>query len=314
MSPERSDEMIWGILLHLSYNMWSDRDAPDWGLEYVSSRPYLRFDDDLWKELLSRLVRAGINMLVIDLGDGVQYESHPEIAVEGAWSRDKLMRELGKVRELGIEPIPKLNFSTSHDTWLGPYARCVSTDKYYAVCGDLIEEVIDLFGRPRLFHLGMDEETARHQRHYDYVVIRQHDLWWHDLGFYVDQVERGGARAWIWSDYVWHHPEAFFDKMPGSVLQSNWYYGTEFGAEVDRVRAYDSLEAHSYDQIPTGSNWQAPENFRGIVSYCAEHVAPERLKGFLQTVWRPTLEDCRRRHEDAIDLVGQVKANFVRKG
>ena len=311
MSPKHRGGMIWAILLHLSYNMWSDRDAPEWGLDYVSARPYLRFDEGLWNDLLHGLAQAGVNLLLLDLGDGVRYESHPEIAVEGAWSRDKLVQELGKVRDLGIEPIPKLNFSTSHDAWLGPYARCVSTDTYYAVCRDLIAEVIGLFGKPRFFHLGMDEETARHQRHYGYVVIRQHDLWWHDLHFYVNQVARGGARAWIWSDYVWHHPEAFFAKMPRSVLQSNWYYGAEFGPEMDRVKAYDDLEAHGYDQIPTGSNWRAPESFSRTVGYCAEHVAPERLKGFLQTVWRPTLEDCRHRHEEAIDLMGQVKAGFV---
>ena len=31
-----------------------------------------------------------MNMVVIDLGDGVKYESHPEIAVKGAWSTTEL--------------------------------------------------------------------------------------------------------------------------------------------------------------------------------------------------------------------------------
>ncbi len=37
-----------------------------------------------------------MNMVIIDLGDGVKYDSHPEIAVTGAWSPQKLMRELKK--------------------------------------------------------------------------------------------------------------------------------------------------------------------------------------------------------------------------
>ena len=117
-------------------------------------------------------------MVIIDLGDAIQYESHPEIAVKGAWTTDKLRTELAKMRKSGIEPIPKLNFATTHDIWMGEYSRMVSTTKYYSVCRDLISEVIDLFDRPRFFQLGMDEETAEHQRRQDYAVIRQNDLWW----------------------------------------------------------------------------------------------------------------------------------------
>ena len=75
--------------------------------------------------------------------------------------------EVKRLREMGLEPIPKLNFSTCHDTWLGPYARMVSTPKYYEVAKDLIAETIELFDKPRLFHLGMDEEDERNQRHHE---------------------------------------------------------------------------------------------------------------------------------------------------
>jgi hypothetical protein len=236
----------------------------------------------------------------------VRYDSHPEIAVQGAWPVSRLREELAKVRGMGLEPIPKLNFSTCHDAWLGPYARCVSTDTYYQVCRDLIAEVIDLFDRPRFFHLGMDEETAHHQRQHEYVLIRQYDLWWHDLGFLVEQVEKRSVRPWVWSDYVWDHPDVFYERMPKSVLQSNWYYGAEFSQEVGYVKAYLDLDMHGYDQVPTGSNWSTPVNLAGTVAYCRNHIAPERLLGFLQTVWRPTLEECRERHMEAIELVGQA--------
>ncbi len=305
----KGDKMIWANLLHLSYNMWVDRDVPG-REEYISARPYLRFDCGLWNDLLKKMADVGMNMVVIDLGDGVKYESHPEIAVQGAWTVSQLRRELAKIRKMGLEPIPKLNFSACHDTWLGTYSRCVSTDTYYGVCRDLIAEVIDLFDRPRFFHLGMDEETAGHQRYHEYVVIRQYDLWWHDLYFFIEEVERGGVRPWIWSDYLWDHPEEFFKKMPKSVLQSNWYYGRSFSKKLKYVKAYLDLEEHGYDQIPTGSNWSVPENFGRTVTYCRRHIAPERLKGFLQTSWKPTLEDCRERHIQAIELAGQALAKW----
>jgi hypothetical protein len=113
-------------------------------------RPYLRFDQSLWDDLLKKMQQAGMNLLVIDLGDGVKYQGHPEIAVKGAWSTHELRGELKRMRAMGLEPIPKLNFSATHDAWLGKYARCVSTDTYYTVCLDLIAEVNRLFDRPRL--------------------------------------------------------------------------------------------------------------------------------------------------------------------
>ncbi|HIE15024.1 TPA: Tat pathway signal protein, partial [Candidatus Bathyarchaeota archaeon] len=281
--------MIWGYLIHLSYNMWADREVPG-RPEYLCAKPYLRFDENLWNDLLKRMAEVGVNMIVIDLGDGVKYDSHPEIAVENAWPVNKLKEEIKKIRELGLEPIPKLNFSTCHDAWLGPYSRCVSTETYYDVCRDLIDEVITIFNKPRFFHLGMDEETAQHQRNYEYVVIRQFDLWWQDLLFLVREVEKRGVRSWIWSDYVWRHPEEFFKRMPKSVLQSNWYYGAEFNEKIDYVKAYLDLDAHGYDQIPTGSNWSVAENFEKTVQFCLTRLSKDHLLGFLQTVWKPTME------------------------
>ncbi|NLD71599.1 MAG: Tat pathway signal protein [Chloroflexi bacterium] len=311
MAANGSEEaLMWGVLWHLGYNMWSDRKTPEREQTHIDARDHLRFDEPLWADLLSAAVGEGLNTVVLDLGEGVRYESHPELAVEGSWSPERLHEELGRLREMGLEPLPKLNFSTAHDAWLGPYARAVSTPEYYAVCRDLIAEVIDLFDRPRLFHLGMDEETAQHQRYYSYAVIRQYDLWWHDLYYYIDQVERGGVRPWVWSDYVWHHPEAFYRNMPTSVLQSNWYYQDDFGPEASRAQAYADLEAHGFDQVPTGSNWATDANMGLTVEFCQKTIAPERLKGFLQTIWRPTLEPFREKHLEGVRQLGEAKRRF----
>jgi len=288
--------------------MWEDRFEPTQRRRCYN--PRLRFDEKLWKTLLKKMVDAGMNTVVIDLGDGVMYASHPEIAVKGAWSTAKLRRELASMRKMGLEPLPKLNFSTCHDAWLGEYARCVSTDTYYGVVRDLIAEVIELFDTPRLFHLGMDEETTNHQRYYEYLVVRQFDLWWHDLYFYVKEVERGGARAWVWSDYLWHHPKEFMKKMPKSVVQSNWYYGESFDTKLERVKAYLDLERKGYDQIPTGSNHSCADNLPRTARFAREHIRLKRLLGFLQTPWRPTVGSVRSHHLEAIAAAGRAIAEW----
>lgn len=310
METSARESMMWGVLLHLGYNMWSDRKVPGRPQSHLDARSYLRFDEALWRDLLAAAVDAGLNTVVLDLGEGVEYPSHPELAVEGSWQPEKLREELARMRDMGLEPLPKLNFSATHDTWLGPYARMVSTETYYQVCRDVIADTIEMFDRPRLFHLGMDEETAQHQRNHAYVVIRQYEQWWHDLYFYFDEVERAGVRPWVWSDYVWHHPEWFYERMPITVLQSNWYYDDDFGPDAARAQAYVDLEKHGYEQVPAGSNWTTPTNMERTVEFCKGAIAPERLKGFLQTVWRPTLEPFRQTHLEAIAQLGAAKRAF----
>jgi hypothetical protein len=329
-SQQNPDQkMNWANLLHLSYNMWEDQvpskyrdenyncttcqEAREWAHPY---RPFLTFDETTWDALLKEMATVGMNMVIIDLGDAVLYESHPEIAVRNAWTPEKLRSELAKMRKLGLEPIPKLNFATTHDIWLGEYSRMVSTKIYYSVCRDLISEVIELFDYPRFFQLGMDEETAQHQRRLDYAVMRQHDLWWDDLYFFIGEVEKKGVRSWIWSDYAWHHPDLFFKKMPKSVLQSNWYYGSSLDLNnlkepsKAHVKLYNNLEEHGFDQVPTGSNHSNDINMEATVDYCKKVIDPSRLYGFMTAPWRPTLAPCLDRHKEAIAQIGRSIKKF----
>ncbi len=325
-------EMIWANLIHLSYNLWHDNiplkyqdenftwtECKNEARGWRGYRSSLSFDENTWDVIIKGMVEAGINMVVIDLGDAIKYDSHPEIAVINAWFPGKLKSELTRLRKLGIEPIPKLNFATTHDVWLKQYSRMVSTDIYYGVCRDLINEVSDLFDKPRFFHLGMDEETASAQKNYDYAVIRQKDLWWDDFYFYVEEVEKNGVRPWIWSDYAWQHPELFFRKMPKSVVQSNWYYNDEFNTEKLKkhqkipVKLYYDLELHGYDQIPTCSNcFLKDENLEETINYCTKEVSPSRLLGFMGASWRPTLAPCLERHIDQINKVARGMRHFYK--
>jgi hypothetical protein len=173
--------------------------------------------------------------------------------------------------------------------------------------------VSTLFDHPRFFHLGMDEETFENQTSYAYAVIRQHDLWWHDFQFLVKEVEKWGARPWIWSDVYWRHPEAFDQHMPKSVVQGNWYYGESFKEGIREVKAYLDLEEKGYDQIPTGSNWSTDKNFGNMVSYLSGKISPTRLKGFLQTPWHPTLETFRTHHLNAVEQVRVAREAWEKK-
>lgn len=174
-------EKMWGLLVHLSMNI---------ALPIKNEIP---FDDDFWTYILEESVKTGINTIILDVGDGIEYESHPEIALKNAWSRDRVRSEVKRCKDMGIALIPKLNFATPHDHWLGEYARMVSSSIYYKVCNDLIKEVYELFDKPEYIHIGMDEEDARHVAKHDYAVYRQGELYWHDLRYLVDCVKTTGT-------------------------------------------------------------------------------------------------------------------------
>jgi hypothetical protein len=195
----------------------------------------------------------------------------------------------------------------------------VSTPTYYRVCEDLIAEVIDIFDGPPLFHLGYDEETWDHQSRYEYVVIRQHDLWWRDFLWFVEQVESRGSRPWIWSDKIWTHTSECMARMPKSVVQSNWYYSSNFDPELDQqeasergidlsippterrettpFHAYRDLVAGGWDQVPAASVDVTDDSFPDTVTWVQGNLPRERVLGFMQTTWRPLIERYRDRFE-----------------
>ena len=313
----KTEEMR-GMFLNLGYNMWSDIPVDAWSgtkkedVGFVSASGTLRFDEAVWRRLTDRMVRRGFNAVVIDLGEGCAYPSHPELAVNGTWSVEKMRAELKRLRGIGLEPIPKINFSTSHDTWLQDYGRMVSTPEYYKVCSDVIRDVCEIFDGPRLLHLGYDEESFGHQSKYAFSVVRRGSLWWHDFLFFVKEVERHGVRPWIWSDYVWGHKDEFLEKMPKSVMQSNWYYRQWFDLDTipeqrrHHLESFLALEKAGFDQIPCGSNWACDENIAGLVKFCRKNVDPSRLKGFLMTSWCATVPQFEQKLAQGIDLAGDA--------
>ena len=291
-------EFRWAMLVHFMTN-WAYEEGNTIGGNnpdkvWVSpASPKMRFDYKIYREYLLDMKRCGVNTIIIDVGDALKYKSHPEIAVEDAFTYEEMEKELDYMASLGFEVIPKLNFSTTHDVWMKEYSRMVSTPKYYEVVRDLIDEVIELF-KPKFFHIGMDEETYENQAKYDYAVVRQNHLWWHDLYFYVDAIEKHGVRAMMWSDYARHRPEEFIEKCPKSVVQNVWYYFTEYGEGIEekyriRIMPFDVFEKAGFDQMPTGSIEYKDDCLPKLVDYCTDRISPEHLLGFMQTTWDPMM-------------------------
>lgn len=287
-------DMIWAYMLMLSNHMWEDEHSQTFNLY---SPPFHSYDnavqENVWDELLPFLAERKYNMVLVDVGDGIKYESHPDISAPNAWDKDFLRKKLREMRAFGLEPIPKLNFSAAHDTWLKKYRRMLATPPYYRVVADLIREVAEVFDNPRYFHLGMDEEsaTAQDQAGWEMAVVRNGDLWWHDLYFFAAECEKYGARPWVWSDYMWWHLDAFLEKMPKSIMQTNYIYGylTDYekkpGFGYMQVESFRILDQHGFDQIPCVSNWKNCYNQDQILGLCKAECDPARIHGYINASW-----------------------------
>jgi len=317
----RPKGFAWAQLVHFGMNQWGDWDGARFEgpeaqfqdakrknagkQEESGPQNHLRFDYALWKETTERMAKNGLNMIVIDMGEAVKLPSRPELAVSDSWEVDRFQKELDRLRGLGLEPIPKFNFSAGHDAWLNEYGHQMGQKAYYDVTADVIRDTCAIFGNPRYFHIGYEEEFGDKYE-------RPDDLWWHDLYHLVDKVEKAGARAWAWTDYpAWRPQETFAKKMPKSVLQSAWWYAkmNDLITCPDpmmfvKAGLFATLEKMGFDQIPCGSNYCCDVNMGEIVKCGDAIVKGDRLKGYLMTTWHPTIPVYRKAMLEAADQLG----------
>ena len=309
-SALKPDELR-AVYVPWGHNMWGEA-LPDGVKTLTKGRlcnDHCKFDEAIWRKVVDRLVLRKMNMVVIDLGEFPVYPSHPELAVKGSRSPDWVRSEVRRLKSLGIEAIPKLNFSTAHDAWLGEYGRMVTTRTYYRVCADVIRDAAEMFDNPRFMHIGYDEEKVRFQ--HGFQVVRENEVWWHDFLWFVKTVEDAGMRPWMWSDYGWSHDD-FAEKCPKSVLQSNWYYDEWLdGFDLKTMKTdakgrpilelFLKLDKAGFDQLPCSSNWLSKhrkaanasndECMAKTVKLCRENPAPERIKAYLMAPWPKDYDD-----------------------
>jgi len=292
-------DLMWAYLIHLSCHMWGDKLSEPRGLFLDPMwEDENKTDVEIWDKVIQSLAEYQVNTLLIDVGDAIQYESHPEISAPDAWSKDFLKKKLDEIRALGITPIPKLNFSTCHDVWMKEYSRMVSTPIYYRVCADLIREVCEVFDYPKYFHLGMDEELDRFQTYYDISVVRHEHMLFHDINFLCRECEKHGARPWLWACLATTYPDSFDKKLSRSVLLSNAFYrriqpepwkdGKNPYTTYLSPLTYDMLDKMGFDQVLTGSTWTYAKSIYQNVAYGKYRLDPDRVLGYMSAPWYHT--------------------------
>jgi len=293
------------FLMHLGANMWQKPgNAKGYKKENIDwlYRDYLMTDDDTWRTVTNFLPSCKINTLLIDMGEAVQLRSHPELAVTGSWSQEKFRDELKRLRGLGLEPLPKFNFSACHNGWMKEMMYKIGTKEYYDFCNDIIDEACELFDGPALLHIGMDEDdwASQHINGHSVIITRSPEQFAEDTNKLFETCRKNGARPWMWAgasvfDY-YGSEKRFAAAVAKDVVLSNYHYGS-IHVDCDDmytnpgVMHYKKLDQLGYDQIPCASAWSEPTCNLRTMNFAKKYLDDDKLLGFMSAPWHLTIPE-----------------------
>ncbi|MBQ9545408.1 MAG: hypothetical protein IJV00_09820 [Clostridia bacterium] len=292
-------------LVHLGANMWQKPgNFKPHNKEYIDMiyREKLVTDRDTWREVTDFAAKNGVTTVLVDMGEGVELKSHPELAVPGSWTGEQFREELKRLRANGLEVLPKFNFSCSHNAWMKDWGYKVGLPEYNAFCRDVINETCELFDGPELFHLGLDEEDPGCQEviGQPVVISRKQTKKAEDANELFDACRKNGARPWMWADpFIINEfggEKAFCSFIPKDVVMSNWFYNSIHNFLPDlwdnpHVALFKKLEDWGYSQIPTGSTWAMPVNMLRIGAFAKNYLDDSKLLGFMSASWLATVPE-----------------------
>jgi len=293
----RNEKKMWAFLLQLGNNIWGKPGdiSPHPLEEEEAYHDYVYSDRETWRKVTEYLPKCGFNTIVIDIGEALKLDSHPEIAVPGSWEKQEFVEELERLRGLGLTPIPKCNFSTSHNAWMQEYGDMVGTEIYKKFCDDIVREVIEVFDKPEFFHLGFNDENSAYQQYYPIKIVRTWGEKMEDAVRLFNICLEQGVRPWIWADVDtvkgFGGRERFCKDIPKEVLVSNLtkklVIRMDGEEDAPQTKQYRELADWGYEQIPTCYRWQWMLNEKETMRYCQDYVAEGSIQGYMTAPWLP---------------------------
>ncbi|MBQ9544988.1 MAG: hypothetical protein IJV00_07670 [Clostridia bacterium] len=286
-----------------------------YGYKYVEL-PYEKTvtkDIPTFEKLCDKAKECGFEKILIFTGDALRYDTHPEIALPGAWTKEELKRQIQRIKALGMEPVPMLDFSAAHDAWLGEYSRMLCTKEYYKVCADLIGELCELFGKPSLFWLGLANENEAVQERYKFINVRDDLQKARDTAFYIAECRRNGAKPWLCGELALTSPELFMKTVDKDVLIGGFIArdisakailkGDQFVADIEVFRKLAPL---GYQITPALNAFRTFNVAETVTKFLSEYFSDEEKKNVAGFVRLPFIAV---REENVYKLLFEAEHN-----
>ncbi len=270
-SKEKSQKKILpvrGYLLHITHY------DPVWIAAKDKEEP---FDIEVGMQVIDAMAEAGLNLLMLDVKDGIRYSSHPELTRHYSCERETLTRLAQHAKERSIETVIKLNFSQSpihqHNHWFRPHNDLFDSLKYWKLAFEIIDELLELVPGCRFFHIGMDEDHSRSYGQYVEAIKTLH----------AGLAERK-LRTLIWNDSAcrWASAAIHRDKSleaerlaPKDITHVFWDYDDWDPEGPSRIRGL-GLDL-----------WGAPGGRPELVARMRDRLLDAGGSGILLTQWTP---------------------------
>lgn len=289
-----SGEKVSGNLIHITHY------DPKWTRDNAKEREK-KFDVETAIRIIEEMAANDMNMVIVDIEDGVTYESAPILERHYSAPMDDLVKLANAARENGIEFVPKLNFSKSsttvHDHWLAPYIGPDYPgvrDEYFELGFKVIDEILEKCGPINYFHIGMDEDHDRSVRQF----VR-------DIKLLHDYLTKKGVRTVIWNDRLYLNrdvkAEVFAEKfmaatpqLPTDIVHLLWDY------DITHEGVIKDLKDQGIDV------WVAPGTNETNVKNWVEIAKNEGADGMIMSNWIKAHKDNEEFLVDSVRKVGPL--------
>lgn len=182
-----------------------------------------RFHRKTAEALIRTAVESGFNMLIIDIKDAVRYKSLPHLRKRYTVPMHELKELTALAKGLGLEVVPKLNFSKSpehrHSHWLWEEQTPPDSPALWKQAMKAVDEVVAVM-KPRFLHVGMDEDDTRSPDEYKNALLFLHK-----------QLKRRNLRMIMWADcgHRWRPAERWkvvpaIKAIPSDIILMPWNY------------------------------------------------------------------------------------------
>jgi len=192
------------------------------------------------RELMARVAALGYDAILWELENQVAWESCPECADEGAWTKAQFHELLDYSRALGLEPIPLLQ-TIGHAEYVLSHPKyhsfrehpgysdcyCVSNPSVRPFLQRWIAEYCEMFSGLKYFHLGGDE-AYRFGSCRNCSVRDRHALYGEHIDALAADLKARNIRPGIWGDMILEDADKL-DSISRDVVIWDWNYATGIG-------------------------------------------------------------------------------------
>ena len=226
-------------------------------------------------------------------------------AVRQPWaiSKDELRKLIALAEDNYLEVIPLFQ-TLGHCEWLfkngrnlemaenpaDPYAYNPSHPGVYPLMTAALDEVLEVFNRPKYLHIGHDEvgQEYSYPTRPENIAKGGAQVILDDVMFYYDYCRKNNLRMMMWQDMFAASTNSrdgagdngYFglgdrrDELPRDIIFAFWNYGTNINENNLR-----KLRQEGFDVV--GCTWFEPDNIAMLTSMCRDAGA----LGMMMTTW-----------------------------